>query len=95
MRFCIDYRALNEVTITDATPLPRIDDCLDQITGSEIFTTLDLNSGFYQVRMKKDAQEKTAFNCRYGHYEWKVMPMGLKGSPAAFQSFLNKIFRKH
>ena len=95
MRFCIDYRALNEVTIDNATPLPRIDDCLDQIVGSKIFTTIDLNSGFYQVRVNPEDQEKTAFNCRYGHYEWKVMPMGLKGSPPVFQAFLNKIFRPY
>ena len=95
MRFCIDYRALNEVTIDNSTPLPRIDDCLDQIIGSKIFSTIDLNSGFYQVRVNPKDQEKTAFNCRYGHYEWKVMPMGLKGSPPVFQAFLNKIFRPH
>ena len=76
MRFCIDYRRLNDLTVNDAHPLPRIDDCLYQLAGNQWFSCIDLNSGYWQIEVEK-LIEKTAFNSRRGLLEFKVMPFGL------------------
>ena len=73
----IDYRRLNAVTRKDAYPLPRIDDSLDALAGSIYFSTLDLVSGYWQVPLDKDAQEKSAFVTRGGLWQWRVLPFGL------------------
>ena len=91
IRFCVDYRKLNELTKTEVYPLPRIDDHLDALRGSKYFTTLDLCSGFWQVKMAKDSIEKTAFVTHEGLYEFNVMPFGLKNAPGTFQRLMNTV----
>ena len=90
-RICVDYRALNKLTKLNAYPLPRIDECYRNLAGAQFFTCLDLWSGYWQIRLTDDAKEKTAFTCRYGHFQFRVMPFGLTNAPATFQRMMNDI----
>lgn len=90
-RLVIDFRKLNEISIGDVYPLPQINDILDQLGHSKYFTTLDLASGFHQIRMHPDDQAKTAFSVPLGHYEFTRMPFGLKNAPATFQRLMNNV----
>uniref|UniRef100_A0A1B6DY26 Reverse transcriptase domain-containing protein n=1 Tax=Clastoptera arizonana TaxID=38151 RepID=A0A1B6DY26_9HEMI len=90
-RFCVDYRALNAITHGDAYPLPNIVETLDCLNNSIYFTTLDLYSGFHQVKMVEEDIEKTAFSLPGCHYEFKNMPFGLCNAPATFQRLMDSI----
>lgn len=90
-RFCVDWRKLNKVTKKDSTPLPRIDDTLDRLSGAKFFTKIDLTSGYYQVELDEESKEKTAFETPDGHYEFNRLGMGLCNAPATFQRLMYKV----
>ena len=92
-RLCVDYRQLNAVTRKDAYPLPRIDDSLDALSGSAYFSTLDLVSGYWQVPLDQDAQEKAAFTTRGGLWKWRVLPFGLTSAPATFERLMEQVLK--
>ena len=92
LRMCIDYRRLNAVTIKNSYGLPRIEELLDSIQGAKYFSTLDLNSGYHQLRVHPNDTHKTAFRTRYGLFEYSVVPFGLTGAPAAFMKWMQQLF---
>nr|GEX92756.1 putative reverse transcriptase domain-containing protein [Tanacetum cinerariifolium] len=90
-RMCIDYRELNKLTVKNRYPLPRIDDLLDQLQGSSVYSKIDLTSDYHQLRVKDEDIPKTAFGTRYGHYEFQVMPFSLTNTPAVFMDLMNHV----
>ena len=90
-RMCTDYRKVNSVTKTDSFPIPRIDDCIDKVGNSKYVTKFDLLKGFWQVPLTDRAKEVSAFATPNGLYQYKVMPFGMKNSPATFQRLVNNV----
>jgi hypothetical protein len=92
MHLCVDYRPLNAVTIKNKYPLPRIDILFDQLAGAQVFSKIDLCSGYHQIKIRVEDIPKMAFTTRYGLYEYLVMSFGLMNVPAHFMYLMNSVF---
>ena len=91
IRFCVDYRKLNDVTHKDSYPLPRIDESIEALSGAKWFSTLDLKSGYWQVELDPQDKEKTAFSLGSGLWQFTVMPFGLANAPATFERLMEQV----
>src|SRR4051812_41058478 len=91
-RLCTDYQKLNDVTIKNKFPLPKIEDLFDQLTGAKVFSKIHLRTGYHQLKIHAEDIPKTVFTTRYRLYEYTVMSFGLTNAPAYFMNLMNKIF---
>ena len=95
LRMCCDYRKLNSFTRKYAFPIPRMEECIDALTGAKYFSALDLASRYHQVEMAEEDREKTAFTTPFGLYEWKRLPFGLANAPVHFSRLMQKVMSDH
>jgi hypothetical protein len=94
-QMCVNYRSLNEVTVKNKYPLPRIEDLFEQMKGASVFSKIDLRSGYHQLKIWESDIPKTAFHARYELYEYTVMSFGLTNAPTYFMYLMNKVFMEY
>ena len=94
IRFCVDYRRLNAMTVRDSYPIPRMDECIDSLGDARIYTALDANCGYWQIEIEENDRNKTAFTSHQGLYRFKRMPFGLRNAPGTFQRAADVILSK-
>jgi hypothetical protein len=92
LRCVLDYRALNRIIKKNRYPLPRIDDLMDALAGSSVYTGMDFASGYWQLRLSDGDVPKTAFRTPTALHQWRVLPMGLANAPSTFQAVMHKVF---
>ena len=92
-RVCVDYRALNDITVKNKYPLPLMDELFDRVQGAQYFSSIDRRDGFFQILLREEDRHKTAFRTRFGSYEYTVLPMGLCNAPSTFMQMMNDTFR--
>jgi hypothetical protein len=95
LRFCVNYRALNKINIKNQYAIPRAEELFDRLQGASILSKIDLESGYWQIRVAEEDVQKTTFRTRYGQYQFRVMPFGLTNAPANFQADMNNMFNKY
>lgn len=95
LRMCIDYKALNKVTVKNRYPLPRIEELLEQLQGAVVNSGLDLASGYWQIRVDQQDVPKTEFRTHVGHFQWRVPAFGLTNCPATFLQAMDDVFRDY
>ena len=95
IRLCCDYRQLNKLTVKDQFPIPRMDEVIDALSGAKYFSTLDLASGYHQVKMDEGDRAKTAFTTPYGLFEWNRLPFGLSNAPSHFSRLMQHVMQDY